>query len=203
MRGGHAWPVKEVDRWAGSWLAWMLHAARGPRWHGRPRRQGCSRRSCRWCTPTHSKELAGPLSFPSQHALPASTVGAAAQPSQQELTATLQDRAELEEVDRGRAEQFLDALLSWHPAAGLPARLHGGSWCTGTKRVENTQVVQTSPDNSQGARGCRLLGDGARLPGLSVGGVRHGQPRQVPSPVALHTSRDPARPLAILGLAYR
>ena len=59
----------------------------------------------------HAKELAGPLYFPSQHALPASTVGAAAQPPQQELTATLQDRAEFEEAYRGQAEQLLDTLL--------------------------------------------------------------------------------------------
>ena len=59
----------------------------------------------------HAKELAGPLYFPSQHALPASTIGTAAQPPQQELTATLQDRAEFEQVYRGRAEQLLDALL--------------------------------------------------------------------------------------------
>jgi nucleotide-binding universal stress UspA family protein len=59
----------------------------------------------------HAEELTGPLYFPSQHALPASTVVAAAQPSQQELTATLQDRAEFEEAYRGRAEQLLDALL--------------------------------------------------------------------------------------------
>lgn len=59
----------------------------------------------------HAKELAGPLYFPSQHALPASTVGVDAQPSQQELTATLRDRAEFEEAYRGRSEELLDALL--------------------------------------------------------------------------------------------
>lgn len=59
----------------------------------------------------HARELAGPLYFPSQHALPASTVGAAAQPPQQELTATLHDRAEFEQAYRSQAEQLLDALL--------------------------------------------------------------------------------------------
>jgi nucleotide-binding universal stress UspA family protein len=59
----------------------------------------------------HSQELTAPYYFPSQHALPGTVVGAAGEPSQQEMTATLQDRAEFEEAFRGRAEQLLEALL--------------------------------------------------------------------------------------------
>jgi nucleotide-binding universal stress UspA family protein len=58
----------------------------------------------------HSQELTAPYYFPSQHALPATVVGAAGA-SQQEMTAALQDRAEFEEAFRGRAEQLLEALL--------------------------------------------------------------------------------------------
>jgi nucleotide-binding universal stress UspA family protein len=59
----------------------------------------------------HAQELAGPFYFPSQHALPGIPEGAAGEPSQQEMTATLRDRAQVEEAFRGRAEELLDALL--------------------------------------------------------------------------------------------
>ena len=59
----------------------------------------------------HSQELVAPFYFPSQHALPGIPVGAAGEPSQRDLTATLQDRAEFEEAFRSRAEQLLEALL--------------------------------------------------------------------------------------------
>jgi nucleotide-binding universal stress UspA family protein len=59
----------------------------------------------------HAKELGAPVYFSSQHALPASTVGAAAQPSQQEMAASLHGRADFEEAVHGRAEQLLEALL--------------------------------------------------------------------------------------------
>jgi nucleotide-binding universal stress UspA family protein len=59
----------------------------------------------------HSQELVAPLYFPSQHALPGTPIGAAGEPSQRDLTATLQDRAEFEQAFRRQAEQFLDALL--------------------------------------------------------------------------------------------
>jgi len=59
----------------------------------------------------HSQELAAPLYFPSQHALPGIPVGAAGEPSQQEMTTTLRDRAEFEEAYRGQAEELLEGLL--------------------------------------------------------------------------------------------
>jgi nucleotide-binding universal stress UspA family protein len=59
----------------------------------------------------HSQELAAPLYFPSQHALPGTIVGATGEPSQQDMTVTLRDRAEFEEAFRRRAEQLLEALL--------------------------------------------------------------------------------------------
>ena len=59
----------------------------------------------------HAGELGAPFYFPSQHALPASTVGAAAELPQQELTANLQDRTRIEEVYHSQADQLLDALL--------------------------------------------------------------------------------------------
>jgi nucleotide-binding universal stress UspA family protein len=59
----------------------------------------------------HSQELAAPFYFPSQHALPGTTIGVAGEPTQQEVTASLQDRAEFEEAFRSRAEQLLEALL--------------------------------------------------------------------------------------------
>jgi nucleotide-binding universal stress UspA family protein len=60
----------------------------------------------------HSQELAAPFFFPSQHALPGIPEGAAGEPSQREMTESLRDRAEYEEVYRGRAEELLAALLS-------------------------------------------------------------------------------------------
>jgi nucleotide-binding universal stress UspA family protein len=60
----------------------------------------------------HSRELVAPFYFPSQHALPGTAAGAAGEPSEQEMTATLQDRAEFEEAFHGRAEQLLDTMLS-------------------------------------------------------------------------------------------
>jgi nucleotide-binding universal stress UspA family protein len=60
----------------------------------------------------HSRELVAPVYFPSQHALPGTAAGAAGEPSEQEMTATLQDRAEFEEAFHGRAEQLLDTMLS-------------------------------------------------------------------------------------------
>jgi nucleotide-binding universal stress UspA family protein len=59
----------------------------------------------------HAEELAAPLYFPSQHALPGTPVGSAGEPSQRDLNVTLRDRAEFEQAFRGRAEQLLDALL--------------------------------------------------------------------------------------------
>jgi nucleotide-binding universal stress UspA family protein len=58
----------------------------------------------------HARELAAPF-FSSQHSLPGIPEGAAGEPSQRDLTATLRDRAQVEEAFRGRAEQLLDALL--------------------------------------------------------------------------------------------
>jgi nucleotide-binding universal stress UspA family protein len=41
----------------------------------------------------HSQELAAPLYFPSQHALPGRAVAAGGRPAQQEMAETLRDRA--------------------------------------------------------------------------------------------------------------
>jgi nucleotide-binding universal stress UspA family protein len=59
----------------------------------------------------HARELTAPFYFPSQHALPGIPEGAAGEPSQQDLTTSLRDRAEFEEAYRGQAEEFLAALL--------------------------------------------------------------------------------------------
>jgi nucleotide-binding universal stress UspA family protein len=59
----------------------------------------------------HSEDLAAPLYFPSQHALPAYPEGAVGEPSGRDLTATLRDRGEFEQAFRSRAEELVDALL--------------------------------------------------------------------------------------------
>jgi nucleotide-binding universal stress UspA family protein len=59
----------------------------------------------------HAREPAAPSFFSSQHGLPGVPEDAAGEPSQRDLTATLRDRAQVEEAFRGRAEQLLDALL--------------------------------------------------------------------------------------------
>jgi nucleotide-binding universal stress UspA family protein len=58
-----------------------------------------------------ARHLAAPFYFPSQHAVPGTTEDAALEPAQLEMTATMQDRAEFEEVFRSRAERVLDTLL--------------------------------------------------------------------------------------------
>jgi nucleotide-binding universal stress UspA family protein len=58
----------------------------------------------------HAKERAASY-FPSQHAVPGTAVGAAGEPSQAEMTATLRDQAEVEEVFRSQADQLLEALV--------------------------------------------------------------------------------------------
>jgi nucleotide-binding universal stress UspA family protein len=59
----------------------------------------------------HASELVAPLYFPSQHGLPGTAVAAGGEPAEQDLTATLQDRAEFEEAFRSRADQLLEGLL--------------------------------------------------------------------------------------------
>ena len=59
----------------------------------------------------HARERAAPIYFPSQHALPGTAVGAAGEPSRQEMTAILRDRAEVEEAFRSQADQLLEALV--------------------------------------------------------------------------------------------
>ena len=58
-----------------------------------------------------ARHLAAPFYFPSQHAMPPTTEDVAQEPAQLEMAATLQDRAEFEEVYRSRAERLLDILL--------------------------------------------------------------------------------------------
>jgi nucleotide-binding universal stress UspA family protein len=59
----------------------------------------------------HAKELAAPFYFPSQHALPATTVGRAGEPAPEGLAASMGDHAEFEQAYRGQAEEFLQGLL--------------------------------------------------------------------------------------------
>jgi hypothetical protein len=59
----------------------------------------------------HAKELAAPFYFPSQHALPATTVGGAGEPAPEELAASMRDHAEFEQAYRSQAEEFLQGLL--------------------------------------------------------------------------------------------
>jgi nucleotide-binding universal stress UspA family protein len=59
----------------------------------------------------HTKESAAPFYFPSQHALPATTVGRAGEPAPEELAASMGDHAEFEQAYRGQAEEFLQGLL--------------------------------------------------------------------------------------------
>jgi nucleotide-binding universal stress UspA family protein len=58
----------------------------------------------------HAQHLAAPFYFPSRHAV-APTEDVVQEPSQLEMAARMQDRAEFEEVYRRRAEQFLEGLL--------------------------------------------------------------------------------------------
>jgi nucleotide-binding universal stress UspA family protein len=59
----------------------------------------------------HSQELAAPLYFPSQHALPGRAVAAGGRPAQQEMAETLRDRGEFEGAVRRQAEDLLETLL--------------------------------------------------------------------------------------------
>ncbi len=57
-----------------------------------------------------ARHLAAPFYFPSQHAV-APTEDVVREPAQLEMAASMQDRAEFEEVFRSRAERVLDTLL--------------------------------------------------------------------------------------------
>jgi nucleotide-binding universal stress UspA family protein len=59
----------------------------------------------------HAQELAAPLYFPSQHALPGTAVGVVGDPSQREIAATLRDRTDFEDAYRSQADAFVDAVL--------------------------------------------------------------------------------------------
>jgi nucleotide-binding universal stress UspA family protein len=59
----------------------------------------------------HARDLAAPFYFPSQHAVPATTVGGAGEPAPEELAESMRDHAEFEQAYRGQAEEFLDGLL--------------------------------------------------------------------------------------------
>jgi nucleotide-binding universal stress UspA family protein len=59
----------------------------------------------------HAKELAAPFYFPSQHALPATTVGRAREPAPEELAVSMRDHAEFEQAYHSQAEEFLEGLL--------------------------------------------------------------------------------------------
>jgi nucleotide-binding universal stress UspA family protein len=58
----------------------------------------------------HAKERSASY-FPSQYAVPGTTVGAAVEPSQAEMITMLRDQAEVEEVFRSQADQLLAALV--------------------------------------------------------------------------------------------
>jgi hypothetical protein len=81
----------------------------------------------------HAKELAAPLYFPSQHALPATTVGGAGEPAPEELAASMRDHAEFEQAYRGQAEEFLQGLLDevQEPVGG--SRCSRRWWTTSTR----------------------------------------------------------------------
>ena len=55
--------------------------------------------------------LAAPLYFPSQEALPGRAVAAGASPPEEEMTETLEQRAEFQDAVRRQAEDLLEGLL--------------------------------------------------------------------------------------------
>lgn len=57
------------------------------------------------------EELAAPLFFPSQHALPTVPTGSVGEPSSAELTSVLQAQEALRDAARGRAEELVDELI--------------------------------------------------------------------------------------------
>ena len=58
-----------------------------------------------------AQALAAPLYFPSQEALPGGAVAAGASPPEEEVTETLEQRAEFQEAVRRQAEDLLEGLL--------------------------------------------------------------------------------------------
>jgi len=60
----------------------------------------------------HARELAVPVYFPSQHAVPSVTIADTEALSQVEMGAAVHDRAEVEGAFRSEAEQLLDVLLA-------------------------------------------------------------------------------------------
>jgi nucleotide-binding universal stress UspA family protein len=65
------------------------------------------------------EEWSAPLYFPSQHALPGLPTGSVGEPSSTELAGVERAQEILREAARGRAEQFIDALVAEVGAAGI------------------------------------------------------------------------------------
>jgi nucleotide-binding universal stress UspA family protein len=69
----------------------------------------------------HAQALAAPLYFPSREALPGRAAAAGGRPAEQEMTETLQQRAEFQAAVRRQAEDLLEGLLGevGEPISGI------------------------------------------------------------------------------------
>jgi nucleotide-binding universal stress UspA family protein len=112
LRAGHAGPVKEVDR-VGRIVVGVdasPDARRALAWAAAEARVRQARLQVVHAYRSH--ELAVPVYFPSQHAVPSVTIADTEALSQAEMNTAVQDRAEVAEAFRGQAEQLLDVLLT-------------------------------------------------------------------------------------------
>jgi nucleotide-binding universal stress UspA family protein len=70
-----------------------------------------------------AEELTAPMYFPSQYAAPSLPTGSAGEPSQEDLAGVLRAQGVLREAARGRADEFLEALLGEVDTAGVEVQL--------------------------------------------------------------------------------
>jgi nucleotide-binding universal stress UspA family protein len=186
-RAGHAGPVKEVDRVgrivvgvdaspdARMALAWAAAEAR------------VRQAQLQVVHAYHSRELAVPVYFPSQHAVPNVTIADTEGLPQAEMNTAVQDRAEVEEAFRSEAERLLDVLLT---------ELH--------ETVSGVEVLRTVEEGRHPAEvllelssDADLLVVGSRGHGgfgdLQLGSVSHACVLHAVCPVVVVPSRDRRR----------
>jgi nucleotide-binding universal stress UspA family protein len=139
----------------------------------------------------HGQELAAPVYFPSQHAVPPTAVGDAGGPAS-EITTSLRDRTLVEEAFHNQAYELLEALLE-----GMDQMLAG-------VEVQRTVVEDRHPAEAlvalSGDADLLVVGSRGRggFSGLRLGSVSHAVVLHATCPVVVVPSdrgeRGPGQP---------
>jgi nucleotide-binding universal stress UspA family protein len=128
------------------------------------------------------EELAAPLFFPSQHALPTMPTGSVGEPSQVELAGVLRSQETLRQAERGRGEELVDQLLGEVGVEGVDVQSS-----VVQERHPADVLVELSADADLLVVGSRGRG-GFR--GLLLGSVTHACVLHATCPVVVVHSRQ-------------